>query len=298
MHTAVQPSHHQLGFFRRYILSTDHKIIAKQYMTLSAVMALIGGYAAYIIRWQLAWPETSVPGWGPIGPDQYSGLITMHGTIMIFFVLTTAPQGGFGNFILPIQIGAEDMAFPVLNMLSFWVTSAALVVLMMSLFAAGGALENMQEEIIALVPVPVRTSLAFAVWPVQVIQGPQTQLDWPTALSSDSERGELYVANDPTDSVLVFKSDSSGDAAPLRVLKGPKTLLKNPTSVYVDMKNNEIWVANFGNHTATVYPRGAGGDVAPIRMIRSGPLGAPAPMMGNPHTIAYDSKRDEILVAN
>ena len=134
--------------------------------------------------------------------------------------------------------------------------------------------------------------------PVQVIQGPKTQLDWPTALSIDSERGELYVANDPTDSVLVFRADANGDAAPIRVLKGPKTLLKNPTSVYVDIKNNELWVANFGNHTATVYPRGAGGDVAPIRMIRSGPLNAPVPMMGNPHTVVFDSKRDEILVAN
>jgi DNA-binding beta-propeller fold protein YncE len=134
--------------------------------------------------------------------------------------------------------------------------------------------------------------------PLQVIQGPKTQLDWPTALSIDSERGELYVANDPSDSVLVFAANASGDAAPVRVLKGPKTLLKNPTSVYVDAKNNELWVANFGNHTATVFPRGAGGDVAPIRMIRSGPLDAPAPMMGNPHTVAYDSKRDEILVAN
>ena len=134
--------------------------------------------------------------------------------------------------------------------------------------------------------------------PIQVIQGTKTLLDWPTALFIDSERGELYVANDPADSVLVFAADATGDAAPVRVLKGPKTLIKNPTSVYVDAKNNEIWIANFGNHTVTVYSRGAGGDVAPIRMIRSGPLDAPAPMMGNPHTVAYDSKRDEILVAN
>ena len=134
--------------------------------------------------------------------------------------------------------------------------------------------------------------------PIQIIQGPHTQLNWPTAVAIDNERGEIYVANDPVDSVLVFKSDSTGDVAPIRVLKGPKTLIKNPTSVYTDLKNNELWVANFGNHTATVYKLGASGDTAPLRVIRSGPIEAPAPMMGNPHTLTYDSKRDELLVAN
>jgi DNA-binding beta-propeller fold protein YncE len=134
--------------------------------------------------------------------------------------------------------------------------------------------------------------------PLQTIQGSQTQLNWPTALVVDYERNELYVANDPANSVLVFPADATGDVAPIRVLKGPQTLLQNPTSVFLDRKNNELWVANFGNHTATVYERGAGGDSAPRRVIRSGPLDAPAPMMGNPHTVAYDSKRDELLVAN
>jgi DNA-binding beta-propeller fold protein YncE len=134
--------------------------------------------------------------------------------------------------------------------------------------------------------------------PLQTIQGPKTLLNWPTAMTIDYERNELYVANDPTDMVLVFNSSATGDVAPIRILKGPKTLIKNPTGVYLDMKNNELWVANFGNHTATVYPRGAGGDVAPLRVIRSGPIEAPAPMMGNPHTVTYDSKRDELLVAN
>ena len=133
---------------------------------------------------------------------------------------------------------------------------------------------------------------------MQVIQGPKTQLNWPTALAIDPERGELYVANDSAHSVLVFKTDANGDAAPIRVLQGPKTLLKNPTGVYVDLKNDELWVANFGNHSATVYKRGASGDAPPLRVIRSGPLDAPAPMLSNPHTVAYDSKRQEILVAN
>ncbi|MBI2815730.1 MAG: hypothetical protein HYX72_02205 [Acidobacteria bacterium] len=134
--------------------------------------------------------------------------------------------------------------------------------------------------------------------PLQVIQGAKTQLNWPTALALDPERGELYVANDPSDSVLVFKSDANGDVAPIRVLQGPKTLIKNPTGVYLDLKNDEVWVANFGNHSATVYKRGAGGDTPPLRMIRSAPLGSPAPMMGNPHAVVYDSKRDELLVSN
>ncbi|MBI2816703.1 MAG: hypothetical protein HYX72_07170 [Acidobacteria bacterium] len=134
--------------------------------------------------------------------------------------------------------------------------------------------------------------------PIRVIQGPRTQLNWPTALSIDHERGELYVANDPVDSVLVFKADANGDVAPIRVLKGPKTLIKNPTSVFADLKNQELWVANFGNHTATVYKLGASGDAPPLRVIRSGPIEAPAPMMGNPHTLTWDSKRDELLVAN
>jgi hypothetical protein len=81
-------------------------------------------------------------------------------------------------------------------------------------------------------------------------------------------------------------------------LKGPKTLLKNPTGVWLDTKNNEVWAANFGNHSATVYPMAASGDTAPLRVIRSGPLEEPALGIGNPHPIAYDSKREEIIVPN
>jgi DNA-binding beta-propeller fold protein YncE len=134
--------------------------------------------------------------------------------------------------------------------------------------------------------------------PLRVIQGPKTQLNWPTALAIDPERGELYVANDPTHSILVFQSDASGDAAPIRVLRGPKTLIENPTDLYLDLKNDELWVANFGNHTVTAYKRTAAGDTPPLRVIRSGPPQAPAPMMGNPFTVTYDKKRDELLVAN
>ena len=134
--------------------------------------------------------------------------------------------------------------------------------------------------------------------PVRVITGPSTQLDWPTGMVVDEERGELYVANDMGDSVLVFRTDSEGDAAPIRILKGTQTGLKNPTGVNLDLKNQELVVANFGNHTATVYKLPAGGDMQPLRKIRSGPADTPALMIGNPGSVAYDSKREEILVPN
>ena len=75
-------------------------------------------------------------------------------------------------------------------------------------------------------------------------------------------------------------------------------MLKNPTGVWLDMKNGELWSANFGNHTATVHKLGASGDTPPLRMIRSGPLDEPSLGIGNPHPVAYDSKRQEILVPN
>jgi cytochrome c oxidase subunit 1 len=139
MNTATAHSHaHELGFVRRYIFSTDHKTIAKQYMALSAVMALIGGMASYLIRWQLAWPETEVPGWGPVGPDTYTALITMHGTIMVFFVAMPFLLGAFGNYLIPLMVGADDMAFPRLNATSFWTLFTASTVLIVSMFLPEG----------------------------------------------------------------------------------------------------------------------------------------------------------------
>jgi DNA-binding beta-propeller fold protein YncE len=134
--------------------------------------------------------------------------------------------------------------------------------------------------------------------PLRVIQGPKTQMDWPTSMAVHPDRGEIYVANDTADSVIVFKADAQGDVAPIRVLKGARTMIKNPTGVALDLKNNELWVANFGSHAATVFPVDAGGNVAPTRVIRSGPIGSPSPKLSNAHTVAYDTKRQEILVAN
>ena len=134
--------------------------------------------------------------------------------------------------------------------------------------------------------------------PLRVIKGPKTQLNWPSHVSLHEQRGEIFVANDADDSVLVFKITDNGDVAPTRVIKGARTLIKNPTGVTVDAANNEFWVASMGNYTATVFPITANGNVAPIRQIRGGPSGGTALMIGNPGAVGYDTKRQEILVPN
>lgn len=134
--------------------------------------------------------------------------------------------------------------------------------------------------------------------PLRVIQGPKTQLNWPTGVVFDAERRELFVANDMGPSVLVFDANASGDVAPKRVLKGRKTKLANPTAVALDTRNGELWVANFGGHSATAYPITAAGDTPPLRTIRSAPETAPSLMIGNPGALTYDSKRQELLVPN
>jgi cytochrome c oxidase subunit 1 len=137
------------SFIRRYIFSTDHKVIGLQYFLLAMAAVVIGMTLSALMRLRLAWPDEKWPmlekifptgfAGGPMTPEFYLAMVTMHGTIMVFFVLTTAPLGGFGNYFLPIQIGARDMAFPVLNMLSFWVTFVGFVVLVAALFVTGGA---------------------------------------------------------------------------------------------------------------------------------------------------------------
>jgi DNA-binding beta-propeller fold protein YncE len=134
--------------------------------------------------------------------------------------------------------------------------------------------------------------------PLRVIQGSKTLLNWPTSIAVHPDRGELFVANDTSDTITVYRTDATGDVAPIRMLKGPRSMIKNPTGVALDLKNNELWVANFGSHSATVFPVDAAGDPVPKRVIHSGPADAPSPMLSNPHTLAYDSKRDELLVSN
>jgi len=135
--------HHQppSGFIRKYVFSIDHKVIGIQYLSLALFSVFVGMALSALMRLHLAWPTAK---WfffkgGLMTPEQYLALMTMHGTIMVFMVLTTAPQSGFGNYFLPIQIGAADMAFPVLNMLSFWTTFLSLLVMIAAFFVSGGA---------------------------------------------------------------------------------------------------------------------------------------------------------------
>ncbi len=147
--THVEHAHHEeLGFWRTYVFSTDHKTIGKQFLFLGLFMMVLGGLLALMLRWQLAWPETAVPGlsWVPepymyegiIPPEFYNMLFTMHATIMIFFVVMPILVGCFGNFLIPLMIGARDMAFPTLNMLSFWIGAVAGVVMLTGFFVPGG----------------------------------------------------------------------------------------------------------------------------------------------------------------
>ncbi|MBI4561997.1 MAG: cbb3-type cytochrome c oxidase subunit I, partial [Candidatus Rokubacteria bacterium] len=114
-------------------------MIGKQYLSLGLFWAVVGGLLAYVMRWQLAWPDTVVPGWGEVGPESYNVLVTMHGTVMVFFVAMPILLGAFGNFLIPLMVGARDMAFPRLNMLSVWVFALASLVLLVSFFVPGGA---------------------------------------------------------------------------------------------------------------------------------------------------------------
>jgi cytochrome c oxidase subunit 1 len=137
LHVPAAPT----GFVRKYIFSTDHKIIGIQYFFLALTAVVVGLILSVLMRMHLLWPTGKVPFLpnGIMTPGQYLSLVTMHGTIMVFFVLTTAPQSGFGNYFLPIQIGAPDMAFPHLNMLSFWVTFVSFVCLIAAFFVPDGA---------------------------------------------------------------------------------------------------------------------------------------------------------------
>src|SRR3954465_3259220 len=137
------------GFIRRYIFSLDHKVIGIQYYFLGLFSVFVGMTLSLLMRFHMVNPNVAVPWFaaiwpkaaagGVMTPELYLSLMTMHGTIMVFFVLTTVPQSGFGNYFLPIQIGAEDMAFPVPKMLSFWTTLPAPVDFMAAFSAVGGA---------------------------------------------------------------------------------------------------------------------------------------------------------------
>lgn len=140
--------HHHESFVTKYIFSQDHKMIAKQFLVTGIIWAVIGGLFSVIFRLQLGYPDQSFPiletffgHWakgGVISPDFYYQLVTMHGTIMIFFVLTAGLSGTFANLLIPLQIGARDMASPFLNMLSYWFFFIAGIVMLVSFFIQTG----------------------------------------------------------------------------------------------------------------------------------------------------------------
>jgi cytochrome c oxidase subunit 1 len=145
---AVAAHHTPTSFIRKHVFSLDHKVIGKQYYGLALAAVIIGMVLSWLMRVHLAWTNAAIPGLhllstsGAPGnvmtPEFYLQLMTMHATIMVFFVLTTAPFAAFGNYFLPIQVGAEDMPFPHFNMMSFWVTFVGFLVLMSSFFVAEG----------------------------------------------------------------------------------------------------------------------------------------------------------------
>src|ERR1700712_5093494 len=150
---AAHEHHHKETFITKYIFSQDHKMISKQFLITGIIWAIIGGLFSVLFRLQLGYPDDSFPiledvfgHWakgGRISPEFYYALITMHGTVLVFFVLTAGLSGTFANFLIPLQVGARDMASPFLNMLSYWFFFSASIVMMTSLFvqtgpAAGG----------------------------------------------------------------------------------------------------------------------------------------------------------------
>ena len=134
--------------------------------------------------------------------------------------------------------------------------------------------------------------------PLRTIAGPQTQLNWPSGISVDTTNDVIAVANNGDNSILIFGRTDDGDAVPVRIIRGSRTGINRPMGVAIDTKNNELWAANFGDHTALVFNLTANGNVPPKRIIRNAPAGTPTGGFGNPMTIAYDTKREEILAPN
>ena len=131
--------HHKQSFWSKYIFSTDHKTIGTQYMIMGMIMAGVGGYLAYVFRYNLAFPGKSIPFYGMLGPQAYNPFVTIHGMIMVFWVGMPVLLSAFGNYLIPLMIGSDDMAFPTVNMLSFWIFAVSALVLLASFFVPGGA---------------------------------------------------------------------------------------------------------------------------------------------------------------
>src|ERR1700728_1897895 len=146
-HEAHEHHHHET-FITKYVFSQDHKMISKQFIITGIIWAILGGLMSVLFRLQLGYPDSTFPiledllgKWakgGQIQPEFYYALVTMHGTILVFFVLTGGLSGTFANFLIPLQIGARDMASPMLNMLSYWFFFGASIVMLSSLFVETG----------------------------------------------------------------------------------------------------------------------------------------------------------------
>ena len=117
-------------------------------------------------------------------------------------------------------------------------------------------------------------------------------------IAQDPAHDTIVVANNGDSSILIFARNANGNVAPVRTIRGSRTGIDRPIGIAVDPQNGEIWVSNWGDHSALAFDSGAKGDVAPKRVIRSAPAGTPTPGFGNPMALAYDSKRDELLVPN
>jgi cytochrome c oxidase subunit 1 len=140
--------HHKETFITKYIFSQDHKTIAKQFLITGIIWAIIGGLFSVLFRLQLGYPNDTFPvlatifgKWGvggKINPEFYYALVTMHGTVLVFFVLTGGLSGTFANLLIPLQIGARDMASPFMNMLSYWFFFLASIIMLSSLFIETG----------------------------------------------------------------------------------------------------------------------------------------------------------------
>jgi cytochrome c oxidase subunit 1 len=130
--------HHEMSFWEKYIFPLDHKMIGMQYLFTGLIMAAIGGYMAYAFRMQLAFPGMDVPLYGIVSPGEYNALVTNHGTIMIFWFAMPVLIAAFGNFLIPLMIGADDMVFPRINRLSYQVFLISALILIASFFVPGG----------------------------------------------------------------------------------------------------------------------------------------------------------------
>ncbi|MBV7337912.1 cbb3-type cytochrome c oxidase subunit I [Chloroflexi bacterium TSY] len=147
-HDVGHEHEHEPGFWGKYVFSLDHKVIGIQFLFTAMFFFTLGGLLALVVRTQLAWPWEEIPivgtliypdSGGIMLPENYLSLMTMHGTIMIFFFIIPVLSGAFGNFLIPLMIGTRDMAFPTLNMLSYWVMVPAFLVLLASFFVETGA---------------------------------------------------------------------------------------------------------------------------------------------------------------